>query len=758
MAGYDDFSTPAVPASDYDAFSVPAATPREDKRYSSFGRFAPVARGIEDISNLAGDPFGVRDEIVGAGAFLKRLVTSKGSLGEAAKAYSEAAGDTRAETRDARDTYGMLPEIVGGMGTAALSKTFKMAPTLMGRVAQSAKAGAGYGAAAGVGRSEGGVRERIEGAGFGAATGAAFGPLVTEVAAPAIGAAVRGSRAGAKTLGNAVQYVRGRRANADARLNRALEQQNTPPAQALQRLDEVETASKLGRTQRESGFTLADTGPVMQDLADTAALVSKEARGISGGFLRNRAREQFARVNDYVQRSLKVTRKDFARTKAKLVDEQQRLSKDAYDDFRNMDVTIPVGDVLYSRQIDDLAAAPALKRVLQQAREQFVAATTKRDLSAPARQTHGRQVEQLRGQLNEARDTLRDLQRQRQDAASRGAKLRLRDAVRRQEDLVTELSRDLQSLREGKPAAVYAKQNYTELTPARFDAGKRALDDMIESAMKAGRGNEARLLIKLKNELVDVADRATTLPGTNRSLYAEARDVYGSRAELLESLDAGRAFMRGDAEVTGAQYQQLSTGEKQMFRIGMARELRKTLGRKQLGHDMIGFFDRPNIREAMEEIMSPAAAKQFYQLVEIEQAMAATNQAVRGNSKTAQRQQDVLDFSFGVRLGRAIKDQGLVQALRNEVFDQVTRFFAMRESDAVLLTRMLFETDIGAQRQILQRLAQTYGTRSATAMVNRAQRIARVRVANARRSLAALTGEYAGQVSAQEATPYRRQP
>lgn len=692
MAGYDDFSVPADTAAaddPYAEFSTPVKQRPPDTRYESFGRFAPIARGIEDFGNFAGDPFGVRDEIAGAGAFARGLVTSGGDFGKAGEEYTKRVEEVRGQRDAAHEKYGhatTVAEVLGGFGTAKAAQGFRMAARLLPRVAQSAKVGAGYGAAAGAGRSEGGIAERVEGAAYGAGTGAVAGPVFTEVIAPGVGAAMRATRATGRGLGQAANYLRGRSANQDARLNRALEAQNTPPSAALQMLDEAQAAAKIGRKQVDTGFTLADTGPVARDLADTAALVSPEARRISGEFLNERARGQYGRVNEYLRRSMQVSRADFAKTQSRLVDEQRKLSKTAYDAFRAADVRIPVGDVLYNAQIEDLAAAPALKRTLQQARAQFISAKS-------TRMVGGQKVTQA----------------------------------------------------------------YTELTPARFDAGKRALDDMIGAAVKDGRDNEARLLVKLKNDLVAEADKATTITdpqtGQSRSLYAEARDVYGSRAEMLDALESGRSFMKGDAEFTGAQYKAMSTAEKRMFRIGVAREVRKALGAKGLSSDMIGYFDRPNTREVLGEIMTKGQAQKFYQLIDLEQAMAATNKAVRGNSRTAERQQNILDFSLGTRLGRAIKDQGLRQALANEVYDSITKFFAMREDDAIALTRSLFDTDAANQRATLARLAKTYGTTRTRAVANRAEKIARLRIAQARRTLAGIMGEYAGQAEATSAGP-----
>lgn len=658
-----------------------------------------------------GATFGFGDEIAAAAGTVGNKVMRAVGVDVPKRSYDQTLAEIRGEQHQFEDRHpyqGIAAEVAGGAAPFILggpARAIMSAPSWAGRIGRAAAAGAGYGAVSGFGSSEGGLPERAEGALGGAAAGAVLGPVASEIGAPIVGAVIRGVKSGGQGLAAAVRAARSRGANIDARLNNALEAQNTPPGMALRMLDEAQQSAKFGKTQIDPRMTIADLGPVTRDLADTAALVSPEARGISGRFLWERARGQFGRTTDYLQRAMGVTRGDFAKTKANLLDEQSKLSKTAYDAFRSHDVRIPVGDVLYNAQVEDMAAAPALKKTLERAREQFIGDRIERDVADPAT-----------------------------GAVSR------------------------------------VKQAYTELTPARFDAGKRALDDMINEAQRGGRNNEVRLLAKLKNDLVAEADKATTVPQVDpktgqpvldakgkpqtESLYAKARDVYGSRADMLDSLESGRAFMRGDSEMTGAQYKELSTAEKRMFRIGVAREVRKALGAKGLNSDMIGYFDRPNTRDVLEEIMTKGQAKKFYDLIELEQGLAATNTAVRGNSATARRQQNVLDFGLGTRLGRMIKDQGLRAALSNEVFDQVTKFFAMRGEDAVALTRAMFETDHAAQRATLNRLAQTYGKGHTRAVINRAERAARQRMALMRRSIAlGVTGEMSG-----DAYSKKRQP
>lgn len=64
------------------------------------------------------------------------------------------------------------------------------------------------------------------------------------------------------------------------------------------------------------------------------------------------------------------------------------------------------------------------------------------------------------------------------------------------------------------------------------DAAKKQLDDQIETAIRAGRNNEARILTEKKNKLVGFAD--TYYPG-----YKEARTIYAGKSPEVDALEDG---------------------------------------------------------------------------------------------------------------------------------------------------------------------------------------------------------------------------
>jgi hypothetical protein len=193
-----------------------ALDPREqaeaDVRSGENPRVGGSFLGSERLGRLSDqvmDPFGVFDEMSGAGAFVRGLVTSGGSMDEAKKAYSEATDRQRAERRVARDENTVVPEIIGGFGVAgpAARIAAPIAQSLGSRIGGAAAVGGGTGAATGFAQGEGGVTNRLLGAAEGGAIGAVAGPLISEVAVPVvartIGAVGDAARYGARAVANA---------------------------------------------------------------------------------------------------------------------------------------------------------------------------------------------------------------------------------------------------------------------------------------------------------------------------------------------------------------------------------------------------------------------------------------------------------------------------------------------------------------------------------------------------------------------------
>lgn len=233
-----------------------------------------------------------------------------------------------------------------------------------------------------------------------------------------------------------------------------------------------------------------------------------------------------------------------------------------------------------------------------------------------------------------------------------------------------------------------------------FDGAKRALDTMIDKSSS----NEKRLLVMLKKDLLKAVDDQNSNP-----LYKDAREVYSSRAELLDALRMGRDAFKGDVEATAKMFVDLSKAEKKMFKIGMAQEAQKKMASKRYGEDLSLMFDRPASQELFKAIMTPSQYKNFMARYGREMNMAHTKNVVLGNSQTAEKLQDLADLNPFQAMGKAIADKGLVGAAMSKVGDWVQKAFQMREAEARLIARDLFEQDPAKQRAILNRIEAQYG-------------------------------------------------
>jgi len=599
-------------------------------------RFAETPTpGLSSFVDYAVNPFGVKDEIDWVGGYVRGLVESGFDSEAAMKEANEAMEWRRAYDRVKSEQLGIVPRIVGDIGTIATNPAAAV-PSFAMRIAQ----GAGLGAAYGAGESEGGVEERLAGAATGGAIGAGAG-LAIEAVRPTVGALAKyGGIAGRKARDVVGDVVPGAKRNTDSRVRRALEQQGMAPEDALASYEAGQAATKLGGAKTELPESIADLGTGTRKLAQAVYTIPGRGAAIAEEVLEGRARTAFGRIRDGLAQSLRIkSAKDFLKTRGTLIDEQKPLSKPAYDAAYANSQPVPLGNTLL-----------------------------KWEMSAT------REAGKLRDSLEKAVNLFRNKY--------------ARGKARGRENLVT------------------LKQ---------VDAAKRALDDQIEEALRAGRNAEARLLTQFKRDVVAEADRASMVATSQGpvSLYAEARKVYSSRAELVDALDEGRKAFRGDVEVNADIYKNMTPAEQRMFKIGVAQEVKKKLGDKRLGNDMASFFDTPNRRELLDTLMGRGKARQqFDELMRREQGMIQTRNVTTRGSQTAMREGAMEDFGVMMTLGRSIQQQGgLIPAILNTVGDFVAQATRMREQDAYQVAKVLFETDPPKVRAILNRLIRKYGAK-----------------------------------------------
>lgn len=167
------------------------------------------------------------------------------------------------------------------------------------------------------------------------------------------------------------------------------------------------------------------------------------------------------------------------------------------------------------------------------------------------------------------------------------------------------------------------------------DAVKKELDDAISAAQRAGRNNEARLLMQRKDALVSVADEA--FPE-----YAQAREVWRNFSDVLDAGDLGRKLMTGGVQgrpdALRAAISEMGPQELEQVRIGAAQAIRDRIGDVNTRTDVTKkLMDIPALEEKVRLVFGDDDMfRRYIGMLQNEREMFETY-ALRGGSQTTER-------------------------------------------------------------------------------------------------------------------------
>jgi hypothetical protein len=209
-------------------------------------------------------------------------------------------------------------------------------------------------------------------------------------------------------------------------------------------------------------------------------------------------------------------------------------------------------------------------------------------------------------------------------AAAEQKALNLREPFPQMVETVTDPATGQQSLR------VTKIPNFEAL-----DQVKRSLDDIIEDArdpITRRIPSEVRDIARVRGDLVAEMDDVTN------GLYAQARQSFAGPSASLDAMNSGRAFAKGDVEDMARVFGSLSSGDKDLFRLGVVRELREMIERGGGNRNQAAAIMGPGMRRRLAEIFPDQQSYQaFMQALRMENTMQQTSNVVRGNSATAER-------------------------------------------------------------------------------------------------------------------------
>lgn len=247
----------------------------------------------------------------------------------------------------------------------------------------------------------------------------------------------------------------------------------------------------------------------------------------------------------------------------------------------------------------------------------------------------------------------------------------------------------------------------------RFQTAKELLDEAIGNLVKSPVGRNRRLggeLNKFKNELLDAVD---AIPNVGQ-FYKGARDVFSSTAEMREALELGRNALKEGSEASADKYAALTTGEKQMFRIGLADASDRIMAAQKRGADVTQMFQTPRVQQLMQVVSEADDVMRLGRNIQTENLTTRTNAEVFGNSKTAQRLAD--DEAFN-QMGDAIEAIRSVRSPTDAGFKAVKaileRVGGFRADTATALANKLFTADRAQLEEIIKQIEARMGpTRS----------------------------------------------
>ena len=183
-----------------------------------------------------------------------------------------------------------------------------------------------------------------------------------------------------------------------------------------------------------------------------------------------------------------------------------------------------------------------------------------------------------------------------------------------------------------------------------WDHVKRALDDKVSSAYRAGNNDDAMLLGQLRNALRNKLD--LSVPE-----YADARLGAFQKFQAENALEAGQNFLGLSnnmkiGEVKKA-FSQMPDAQREIFGQGLASQIAQKALNSGERRNIVNLFNSPETAEKMQFALGPDRANQIEAFLRRENMMDLLRSKVMANSSTMEQAQD-LGHQAGSLFGKAV--------------------------------------------------------------------------------------------------------
>ena len=606
--------------------------------------------------------------------------------------------------RKAIQAGGIANKAVGTLVGGPLAGS-ELAKTFPGRMAQGFGTGALYGGTHGFGTSEGGVEDRVPGAGQGAVVGSIVGsvlPPVVEGGAWLAGKAAEAASPVTVRIAQNLHNLRDRlaikasggvsfgpqtgdEAAADQIIANQLSRAGVTTEQLRQRLAQADEASLFGggtdvsqgASRAVNATALVDTDPSLQRLASSVARQSPEAGNIGASFQYARQTGQPSGLPEPASFNL-TTRPPLAKPRAS---------------------DQPAGQ--FERLRDGLRRALRIEDSYSHGHGRNAFETERLFLSkarAAANENYGKTYKAAEG-LDIRPTILPVIQKWAAEAADQP------------EGVAKAIKKFLRQ---------FATENGTVASLQRFQKAKEFGDQEIKRLMRKNR-YVGGVLSNIQKDLLAAVD-GISHNGVG-ALYKAARDNFSGAAVVRDALNMGREALKENSEVAVDHFRQLATeGERKAFRLGLWDSFgQATAGRKRTD-DVTQIFQSPRVQELLGEVIPRSKEggtafanrpERFGQFVQNEQKFIQTRNETLGNSKTPLRLSDDEALNSMQQLIESAQKAGKARTL-TEIALQViegtlNKLFGLRADTAASIARRLYSADPAQQRLALAYIERRLG-------------------------------------------------
>lgn len=235
-----------------------------------------------------------------------------------------------------------------------------------------------------------------------------------------------------------------------------------------------------------------------------------------------------------------------------------------------------------------------------------------------------------------------------------------------------------------------------------WDYIKRSMDDMIEAqrdSITKKYTNEGRILIGLRNKMLDEVDRLNPT-------YAQARSIWAGKAELDDALEAGRDVFKASPAGFKATVANMGPSQRAAARIGAAETLRGQIDAAGVTNNAIlRIFSKPQQMRNLQTLFeTPEQFKEFRKTIFAEARKRSTYEAVKNNSSTVAQAADMAEAG-GLKetfdTARTAVTQGPVNATLQWLGSRLKMLGGMTPEVADNVSRQLLASNPQARSQIV---------------------------------------------------------